>query len=134
MPREYRPPLSVVIAALLLGGIALWRLGAAFSSWAFGPLFFVDILEDLFASAFWLYISWGLLNYQRWAWWLAVVFDGALAAFLIGAVAFFDYLRPHLSAGVDARSLVDVLIIAAAFAGGAWLLLMLPQSRRAFSR
>ena len=76
-------------------------------------------------------VGWGLLNYQRWAWWLTVVLGGlaALSSLLGVAGLMFLESRRYIQGGGFNQI---VLMINAIFLVAAIFYLMRPVSRAAF--
>jgi hypothetical protein len=125
-------PLSVTLAALLLGGITFWRFAVVPSVRAIQDGEWMALMDELFVLAFWGAVIWGLLALQRWAWWCGVVFGGLIGLFWFAVLLYFDSLRQYFPDSVDPSALRSIGQIVAFVAALAWVLLILPISRRAF--
>lgn len=133
-PVRHARPWPVTLSAILIALMTSWRFGIRpLLDWLDASISLWDFLSDVMTFALWLVVAWGLFTLKRWAWQLALIMLGIVAAITIGAAAFYEHIQPHIPAAAQS-SLYVVIVAAGSLAGTAWLLLLLPASRKAFRR
>jgi len=125
-------PRSVKLAAFLIAFYGLAVLAHAALLRLSGLLEEQELLRAVTRCAGTLLLAWGLVNGRNWAWWLSVLGSGL--AGLLGAVSLAALLG---MLGEDSLPLGTVGLLSGCLMVGAlgtsFLLLVLPQSRRAFT-
>jgi len=125
MPGTLKLAVSLLVLYGLTGLAQVVLLGIA-TEWVDR----VSLVKEASRLVLTLLLAWGLLTRRGWAWWVAVVATGAFG--VLAAVAFAG-LFGFGGRGASLTSVGGVMAMVVLFSLiGAFVLLVLPQSRRAF--